>query len=61
MVEENELIVERFLRRHPEFTLARICPDVGVQGLRGLDECRRLFPHLHGCNGFFVARLKRLF
>jgi 16S rRNA (cytosine967-C5)-methyltransferase len=61
MVEENELIVERFLRRHPEFTLARICPDVGVQGLRGLDECRRLFPHLHECNGFFVARLKRLF
>jgi 16S rRNA (cytosine967-C5)-methyltransferase len=56
-VEENEMLVERFLKWHPEFSLAEISPRLGLPGLRGLDRCRRLYPHLHGCNGFFLARL----
>jgi 16S rRNA (cytosine967-C5)-methyltransferase len=56
-VEENEMIIERFLKLHPEFTLAEINPKLGVPGLRGLDKCPRLYPHIHESNGFFIAKL----
>jgi len=58
-VEENEMVIERFLKEHPEFTLAEIAPEFGVPGLRGLTQCRRLYPHLNQCNGFFIAKLHR--
>jgi 16S rRNA (cytosine967-C5)-methyltransferase len=58
-VEENELVVERFLEGHPDFSLVEITPKLGVQGLRGLDRCQRLYPHIHGSNGFFIAKLLR--
>jgi 16S rRNA (cytosine967-C5)-methyltransferase len=56
-VEENEILIERFLKWHPEFSLTEIRPKLGLPGLRGLQKCRRLYPHVHRCNGFFVARL----
>ncbi len=56
-VEENEILVERFLKWHPEFSLAEIMPNIGLPGLRGMDKCRRLYPHIHGCNGLFIAKL----
>jgi 16S rRNA (cytosine967-C5)-methyltransferase len=56
-LEENEMIIERFLKQHPEFSLTNIKPDMGVPGLRGLDKCRRLYPHIHESNGFFIAKL----
>jgi 16S rRNA (cytosine967-C5)-methyltransferase len=58
-VEENELIIERFLKQHSAFALAEISPKMGVPGLRNLDKCRRLYPHIHGSNGFFIAKLLR--
>ena len=58
-VEENEMIIERFLKWHPEFTLAEIAPKIGLPGLRGLTKCQRLYPHLHQCNGFFIAKLQK--
>jgi 16S rRNA (cytosine967-C5)-methyltransferase len=58
-VEENEMIIERFLKWHPEFQLAEINPELGLPGLRGLTKCRRLYPHLHESNGFFIAKLKK--
>jgi 16S rRNA (cytosine967-C5)-methyltransferase len=58
-VEENEMIVERFLKDHPEFNLAEIKPELGLPGLRGLSQCQRLYPHLHQCNGFFIAKLQK--
>jgi 16S rRNA (cytosine967-C5)-methyltransferase len=58
-VEENEMIVERFLKQHPEFSLAEITPKMGLSGLRGLEKCQRLYPHLHQCNGFFIAKLQK--
>jgi len=58
-VEENEMIIERFLKQHPEFSLAEIMPKIGLPGLRGLDKCQRLYPHIHQCNGFFIARLSK--
>jgi 16S rRNA (cytosine967-C5)-methyltransferase len=58
-VEENEMIIERFLKDHPEFGLAKIKPELGLPGLRGLTQCQRLYPHIHQCNGFFIAKLQK--
>jgi 16S rRNA C967 or C1407 C5-methylase (RsmB/RsmF family) len=58
-VEENEMVIERFLKLHPEFKLTNIIPKIGSPGLRGLTECQRLYPHIHECNGFFVAKLMK--
>ena len=58
-VEENEMIIERFLKWHPEFSMVEIEPQLGLPGLRGLTKCRRLYPHLHESNGFFIAKLKK--
>ena len=58
-MEENEGIIERFLKEHPEFTLAEIEPKIGMSGLNGLTKCQRLYPHIHQCNGFFIAKLQK--
>jgi 16S rRNA C967 or C1407 C5-methylase (RsmB/RsmF family) len=59
-VEENEMIIERFLKHYPEFHLVDVNPKLGLPGLRGLVSCRRLYPNLHESNGFFVAKLARI-
>ena len=56
-VEENEMIIERFLKWHPEFSLTQISLKLGSPGLRGLTKCRRLYPHIHESNGFFIAKM----
>ena len=58
-LEENEMLIERFLKWHPEFTLVEASPRIGLPGLRGQTKCQRLYPHIHECNGFFVAKLQR--
>jgi 16S rRNA (cytosine967-C5)-methyltransferase len=58
-VEENEMIIERFLKAHPDFGLVQIAPQMGLPGLRGLDKCQRLYPHIHRSNGFFIAKLQK--
>jgi len=56
-VEENEMLIERFLKWHPEFSLGDMLPRIGLGGLRGLDKCQRLYPHVHQCSGLFIAKL----
>ncbi len=58
-VQENEMVIERFLKLNPDFRLVE--PDLwlGVPGLRNQSFSQRLYPHLHKCNGFFVAKLKK--
>jgi 16S rRNA (cytosine967-C5)-methyltransferase len=58
-VEENELILERFLKQHPEFTLMSTSPYLGVAGFRGQSTCQRLYPHLHAADGSFFAKLQK--
>ena len=58
-VEENEMIVQRFLEAHAEFKLVDIAPKMGLPGLRGLEKCQRLYPQIHGSNGFFIAKLQK--
>ena len=53
--EENHLNIERFLSAHPEFSL---CPwQVG--NISATDGMLTLFPHTHGTDGFFIAKLIR--
>ena len=58
-VEENEMTIERFLNWHPEFSLAEIRSKIGLPGLRGMEKCQRLYPHIHQSNGFFIAKLQK--
>lgn len=58
-LEENEMLIEKFLKWHPEFGLVDTLPKIGLPGMRGQTRCQRLYPHLHECNGFFVAKLER--
>jgi 16S rRNA C967 or C1407 C5-methylase (RsmB/RsmF family) len=51
------MLIERFLKWHPEYSTSEITPKMGLPGLRGLEKCLRLYPHIHGCNGFFIAKL----
>jgi len=56
-VEENEMLIEKFLKWYPTFSLVDITPRMGLPGLRGIEKCKRLYPHKHFCNGFFIAQL----
>ncbi len=58
-LEENEMQIEKFLKWHPEFTLAETSPKIGLPALRGQSRSQRLYPNVHECNGFFIAKLSR--
>ncbi|MCW3998063.1 MAG: NOL1/NOP2/sun family putative RNA methylase [Candidatus Bathyarchaeota archaeon] len=58
-IEENEAIIEKFLKHNPDFFLVKIEPEFGLPGFRGLKKCQRFYPQLHKSNGFFIAKLKR--
>jgi 16S rRNA (cytosine967-C5)-methyltransferase len=58
-IEENELQIERFLKWNTDFSLTEIKPTIGLPGLRALEKCQRLYPHIHNCNGFFIAKLRK--
>ena len=36
-VEENEMIIERFLKEHPDFSMTEIEPELGLPGLEGIN------------------------
>lgn len=57
--EENEFIVETFLKKNPEFKLVPQTPFIGSPGLRGLTNCQRFYSHLHDCNGYFISKMER--
>lgn len=59
-LEENELVIEEFLKGHPEFQLVETRPSVGKPGFEGLIECQRLYPHTDRTNGFFLAKMQRV-
>ena len=56
-LEENEHLLSDFLEKHPEFELTEMKPFTGSPGLKGVKHVQRLYPDIHRCNGFFIAKL----
>jgi len=55
---ENQVQIENFLRRNPEFHL--VAPEMVLPGMQ-TDAYGTLFlPHKTGTDGFFVAILEKL-
>ena len=61
--EENRLVVEGFLKNHPEFEPEDFTIPTRVEGYADILSCGgmvTLTPDRHGTDGFFVARMKRI-
>ncbi len=58
--EENDDVVAAFLATHPDFAEGDAAAELARAGI-ALDTGTRLrlFPHRHGCDGFFAAILER--
>ncbi len=58
--DENEAVVDAFLAAHPGFAQGDVAGEMRRAGI-GVDTgpTLRLFPHTHGCDGFFAAMLER--
>ena len=58
--DENDAIVDGFLAQHASFSAGNAAADLARAGI-ALDTGPRLrlFPHRHGCDGFFAAVLER--
>ena len=53
--DENEGVIEHFLKKHPDFELV----DAGVKfGVPSMEKARRIYP-FNGGEGHFVAKLKK--
>jgi 16S rRNA C967 or C1407 C5-methylase (RsmB/RsmF family) len=57
--EENEGVILDFLEKNPFFSVKEATPRIGMPGLADLMETQRLYPYLHGCQGFFIAKLEK--
>jgi len=63
--EENNGVIERFLKGHPEFTADNLLPFLPFSPERPEDRHTaaegwiQLLPHIHGTDGFFICRLKK--
>ena len=58
--EENDEVVADFLAAHPQFVRENAAAELARAGIE-LDtgEKLRLFPHKHGCDGFYAEVLTR--
>jgi 16S rRNA (cytosine967-C5)-methyltransferase len=59
-LEENELVVSKFLSAHTNFETRPVLKDYGSPGLRGQSNCRRFYPHRDRTAGYFIARFERI-
>lgn len=67
-IEENEMNVDLFLRRHPQYVLERVservemctAPGIDLEGCacRDIGRARRFYPHIGRGEGQFMALLK---
>lgn len=67
-LEENEMVIDSFLRKYPEFELAEVTPRVRESTCDGIEfegceaknilYCRRFYPHKSRGEGQFMAVLK---
>ena len=53
--EENERVVERFLKEHNQFKRE----DFSLGDIASTDGMLTLLPHVHGTDGFFIAKIRK--
>lgn len=61
--EENQEVVEAFLRENGDFVFDDLRPCLPEKLRAAVDKhvgCLQLYPHIHKVDGFFIARLRRL-
>jgi 16S rRNA (cytosine967-C5)-methyltransferase len=60
--EENEATVQGFLSAHPDYYLESVRPYLppGCGGAVNPMGALQTWPHKHGVDGFFAARLRRI-
>ncbi len=58
--EENELLIKQVLEERSDVELEEAIPKIGLEGLEGLVETQRLYPHIHDTQGFFVAKIRKI-
>jgi 16S rRNA (cytosine967-C5)-methyltransferase len=56
--DENEAVIIDFLKKNPSFSVKKSNPYLGEPGLE-LSDAQRLYPYLHGCQGFFIIKLEK--
>jgi 16S rRNA (cytosine967-C5)-methyltransferase len=59
--EENQTVIQKFLRENPGFNLEDVSPFLpqAAQGLTDGQGCYQTWPPAHHLDGFFAARLKK--
>lgn len=60
LTEENEKVVNPFLKVNPDFKAVDSSPRIGLPGLYGSEAGQRLYPHTHDCNGHFLLKIRRV-
>lgn len=69
LVEENEYIVDHLLRKRKNARVVDAGLPIGKEGFKSyrgwifhpsLQNARRLYPHVHNTDGFFVAKIKKI-
>ena len=58
---ENEQVCERFLAQHPDFAAVPITEHLPALAAFAQDDSPylTLLPHIHGCDGFFLAAFRK--
>jgi 16S rRNA (cytosine967-C5)-methyltransferase len=57
---EGEMVVERFLREHPEFALEDLAGQLPDWREAAVGPYLQVLPSREGTDGFFIARCSRL-
>ena len=55
--EENHQITEKFLKAHPEFSIASLPESCGT--FAGMHGELTLLPHKYGTDGFYICRMQK--
>ena len=58
--EENIEIINKFLKKNDNFILRDFSDNIDEGFTTAKDGYIEIYPHLHGMDGFFIAKLKRL-
>jgi len=66
MPQENQDVINEFLSNNKEFEPSPLIEafeqyNIEIEGLKNEDFCLNLLPSVHGTDGFFMARMRRVF